>query len=74
VWYLTSAETIAQAVRTPAVFSWQLAYERLSYPVQEIPVAVDPPDHARYRRPLEPLFRTAPVRSSHGSGKRLSGR
>jgi cytochrome P450 len=63
VWYLTTADTIAQAVRTPEVFSSQLAYERLNYPVQQIPVAVDPPDHARYRRTLEPLFSTAAVRS-----------
>lgn len=56
-WYLTSAEAVQFAQRNPAIFSSALAYQKgsgLSVPM--IPVAIDPPDHVRFRKILDPMF------------------
>lgn len=63
VWYLTGTDVIAEAARAPGIFSSQLAYGRFNYPIPQIPVAVDPPDHSRFRRALEPLFSAGAVRA-----------
>jgi cytochrome P450 len=56
VWYLTSAESVRFAQRHPDVFSSARAFDMLGSPVPLIPIAVDPPDHVRYRHVLDPLF------------------
>jgi cytochrome P450 len=56
VWYLTSAEAVRFAQRHADVFSSARAFDMLGSPVPLIPIAVDPPDHARFRRLLDPLF------------------
>jgi cytochrome P450 len=56
VWYLTSAESVRFAQRHPEVFSSARAFDSLGSPVPLIPIAVDPPDHVRYRKVLDPLF------------------
>jgi cytochrome P450 len=56
VWYLTTAESVRVAQRHPEVFSSARAFDSLGSPVPLIPIAVDPPDHVRYRRFLDPLF------------------
>ena len=56
VWYLTSAEAARFAQRHPDVFSSARAFDSLGSPVPLIPIAVDPPDHVRFRRVLDPLF------------------
>jgi cytochrome P450 len=49
-------ELVRQALRQPAVLSSGMASARLGNTRPLIPMQVDPPDHARYRRLLDPLF------------------
>jgi cytochrome P450 len=56
VYYITSYEGVRFAQTHPEVFSSARAFDALSAVIQLIPLAIDPPDHARYRRVLDPLF------------------
>jgi cytochrome P450 len=56
VWYLTSAESVRFAQRHPDIFSSARAFDSLGSPVPLVPIAIDPPDHVRFRRVLDPLF------------------
>jgi cytochrome P450 len=56
VWYLTSIDAVHFAQRHADVFSSARAFDMLGSPVPLIPIAIDPPDHARFRRILDPLF------------------
>jgi cytochrome P450 len=60
-WYLTSIEAVQFAARQPNVFSSARAWDWQGSEVQQIPVAIDPPEHARYRRSLDPMIRPAIV-------------
>jgi cytochrome P450 len=60
-WYLTSAEAVQVAARQPNIFSSARAWDWQGSEVQQIPVAIDPPNHARYRRALDPMIRPAIV-------------
>jgi cytochrome P450 len=60
-WYVTSVEAVGAAARQPRIFSSALAWDFQGSEVQQIPVAMDPPDHARYRRALDPMIRPAVV-------------
>ncbi|MGH7805911.1 MAG: cytochrome P450 [Candidatus Binatia bacterium] len=53
---LTGVDAVSEAARHPEVFSSADAFEKLGSPLRLIPIAVDPPDHARYRRMLDPFF------------------
>lgn len=53
---LTSAEACEFAAKRPEVFSSAAAFGILGSPVQLVPIAVDPPDHSRFRRVLDPFF------------------
>src|ERR1700723_939552 len=53
---LTSAEAVEFAAKRPAVFSSARAFDRLGSPVPMVPIAIDPPDHPRFRRLLDPFF------------------
>ncbi|WP_407688186.1 cytochrome P450 [Mycobacterium sp. HUMS_1102779] len=53
---LTSAETVEFAAKRPEIFSSAKAFDRLGSPVPLIPIAIDPPDHTRFRRMLDPFF------------------
>jgi cytochrome P450 len=53
---LASAAAVEEAARHPEVFSSKSAFDRLGSPLPMIPIAVDPPDHTRYRRLLDPFF------------------
>ena len=55
-WVLTSPEAVHFAHRNPALFSSALAFGATGIPLPLIPVAVDPPDHVKYRRVLDPMF------------------
>jgi cytochrome P450 len=46
---------IDEVLRNPEVFS-NLIPELMASPLPAIPMGVDPPDHAKYRRILDPLF------------------
>ncbi len=53
---LTSADAVEIAAKRPDIFSSAKAFDRLGSPVPMIPIAIDPPDHTRYRRMLDPFF------------------
>ena len=55
-WYLTSLEAVQFAHRNPDIFSSARAFDELGSPVPLIPLAVDPPDHVRYRRVLDQML------------------
>lgn len=55
-YYITSYETIRFIEQNPKIFSSKDAFEFNRSPVPLIPLAIDPPDHVRYRRILDPLF------------------
>ncbi|HEX3899763.1 MAG TPA: cytochrome P450 [Mycobacteriales bacterium] len=55
-WILTSPEAVQYAHRNPDLFSSAKAFDQLGSPVTLIPIAIDPPDHARYRRVLDPML------------------
>ena len=50
---LTSLEAVRFAQRNPALFSSAKAFDLLGSPFQLIPLAVDPPEHRRYRAVLD---------------------
>ncbi|MET4427421.1 cytochrome P450 [Mycolicibacterium sp. 624] len=56
VYYITSREGVRYAQTHPEIFSSEKAFDGLSAMIQLIPLAVDPPDHARYRKVLDPFF------------------
>src|ERR1700735_853674 len=53
---LTSAEAVEFAAKRPEIFSSARAFDRLGSPVPLVPIAIDPPDHTRFRRMLDPFF------------------
>jgi cytochrome P450 len=55
-WMLTSPEAVHFAHRNPAIFSSALAFGATGIPLPLIPVAVDPPDHVKYRHVLDPML------------------
>jgi cytochrome P450 len=56
MWLLISPEAVQFAHRHPDLFSSARAFDGLGSPVPLIPIAVDPPDHSRYRRVLDPML------------------
>jgi cytochrome P450 len=62
VYYITSYEGVRYAQTHPDLFSSAKAFDALSAVIQLIPLAIDPPDHARYRKVLDPLFGPKRVR------------
>lgn len=55
-WYLTSLEAVRFAHQHPEIFSSARAFDSLGSPVPLVPLAIDAPDHVRYRRILDPMF------------------
>jgi len=55
MWYLTSLDAVRFALRNPEIFSSARAFE-IGSPVPLLPLMIDPPDHARYRKVLDPLL------------------
>lgn len=53
---LTSASAVEFAAKNPEIFSSARAFDRLGSPVPLVPIAIDPPDHTRFRRMLDPFF------------------
>ena len=56
IYFLTSAEAVQFAHRRPEIFQSGPAFESLGSPVPLIPLAIDPPDHVRFRKVLDPMF------------------
>jgi cytochrome P450 len=55
LWYLTSHDAVRFAQHHPELFSSAKGYN-LGSPVPMLPLMIDPPDHARYRRVLDPML------------------
>ncbi|MEW6471522.1 MAG: cytochrome P450 [Actinomycetota bacterium] len=55
-WMVARQAFVDAALHDPVVFSSKLAFDRLGAPIPLVPIAIDPPDHARYRRILDPFF------------------
>jgi cytochrome P450 len=53
---LTSAATAEFALKRPDLFSSKRAFDAVGSPLPLVPIAADPPEHARYRRILQPFF------------------
>jgi cytochrome P450 len=53
---LTSAAAVEFAAKNPEIFSSARAFDRLGSPVPLVPIAIDPPEHTRFRRKLDPFF------------------
>ncbi|MCW2623562.1 cytochrome P450 [Mycobacterium sp.] len=53
---LTSASAVEFAAKKPEIFSSARAFDRLGSPVPLVPIAIDPPEHTRFRRMLDPFF------------------
>jgi cytochrome P450 len=56
VWYLTSADVVQYAQQHPELFSSARAFDALGSPLPLVPIAMDPPQHVRYRRVLDPML------------------
>jgi cytochrome P450 len=54
-WYVTSYDSVRFVQTHPELFSSALGYN-LGSPVPMLPLMIDPPDHARYRRILDPML------------------
>jgi cytochrome P450 len=55
-WFFTSTEAVDFAHRHPEIFSSAKAFDGLGSPGPLIPIAIDPPDHKRFRKVLDPML------------------
>lgn len=55
-WYLTSLEAVQFAHRHPELFCSGGVQGLLGAPVPLVPLTIDPPDHLKFRKVLDPLF------------------
>jgi cytochrome P450 len=55
MWYLTSLEAVRFALHHPEIFSSAGGYD-IGSPIPMVPLMIDPPDHARFRRLLDPML------------------
>jgi len=55
-WLITSYEGVRFAQKHPDLFSSARAFDMVANAIEMIPLAIDPPKHADYRRVLDPMF------------------
>ena len=55
-WLITSYDGVRFAQKHPDLFSSAKAFDMVANAIQMIPLAIDPPKHADYRRILDPMF------------------
>lgn len=55
-WMITSYDGVRYAQKNPELFSSAQAFDGVANAIQMIPLAIDPPKHADYRRVLDPMF------------------
>jgi cytochrome P450 len=53
---VVSAQTTEFVLKHPELFSSKRAFDPVGSPLPLVPIAFDPPEHARYRRVLQPFF------------------
>jgi len=56
IYYLTRRDDVLKALRDPALFSSKRAFDMLGSPIPLVPIAIDPPEHTRFRHILQPFF------------------
>jgi cytochrome P450 len=56
VYFLSGADVVEAAATHPGLFSSQGAFDVIGSPFPMVPIAVDPPEHSRYRRVLDKFF------------------
>lgn len=56
LWFITTARAVRFVHQHPEIFSSAHAFDNLGSPVPLIPLEIDPPEHVRYRRMLDPMF------------------
>jgi cytochrome P450 len=56
IWHITGADALTFALQHPELFSNSFGSEVQGGQVVGIPQAVDPPEHSRYRRVINPMF------------------
>lgn len=55
-WLITSYDGVRFAQKHPDLFSSARAFDMVANAIKMIPLAIDPPKHADYRRVLDPMF------------------
>ncbi|MBJ7336543.1 cytochrome P450 [Mycolicibacterium sp.] len=70
---LTSAEAVEFAAKHPLTFSSAKAFDVLGSPVPLVPIAIDPPDHTRFRRMLDPFFSPKKMAERESDLRRQAG-
>src|ERR1700728_4060788 len=50
------ADAVQYAQQHPELFSSARAFDALGSPLPLVPIAMDPPEHVRYRRVLDPML------------------
>ncbi len=55
-WFITSYDGVRFAQKNPDLFSSAKAFDGVANAIRMIPLAIDPPKHADYRRVLDPMF------------------
>jgi cytochrome P450 len=56
IFYLTQRDDVLAALRDAELFSSKKAFDILGSPLPLIPLALDPPEHTRFRKILQPFF------------------
>ena len=56
IWHFISAEAVKFALQNPKLFSNQFGDTTSGAVVPGIPNGIDPPEHVRYRRVIDPMF------------------
>jgi cytochrome P450 len=54
--FVVSHRAVDEVLHDPELYSSRLAFDVVGSPVPMVPIAFDPPEHARYRRLLAPFF------------------
>jgi cytochrome P450 len=70
---VVSAETAEFVLKHPELFSSKRAFDPVGSPLPMVPIAFDPPEHARYRRALQPFFSPRGTASWRPMVRRLAG-
>lgn len=55
-WIIASYDGVRFAQKNPDIFSSEKAFDGVANAIKMIPLAIDPPKHADYRRVLDPMF------------------
>jgi cytochrome P450 len=70
---VVSAQTAEFVLKHPELFSSKRAFDAVGSPLPMVPIAFDPPEHARYRHVLQPFFSPRGTASWRPMVRRLAG-